>query len=106
MQTASLSGQRVLQALRGALDGNLKVRLADPAISASDVYCGLVVFVLDGLRVAFYFDCSDLDYCEWAEDEAGHRGELDSWFDQGEEPVAMLDEVDQERLRQLLVAAV
>jgi hypothetical protein len=101
-----LGGLRVLQALRRALEGLVTVRLADPSISARDVYCGIVAFSLDGLRVAFYFDCADLDYCEWAEDGAGQRGEFDGWFDQGEEPVAMLDEVDQERLRQLLVEAV
>jgi hypothetical protein len=102
----TLSGERVLQALRRALEGLVVVRLADPVIKPADLYCGVVVFAIDGLRVAFYIDCGDLDYCDFAEDEAGQRGEFDSWYDRGEEPVAMLDQSDQNRLMNILLAAV
>ncbi|MGM3218187.1 DUF7693 family protein [Pseudomonas sp. PhalM4] len=71
-----LSGDRVLERLRGVLEGRVEVKLADPAISASGVDHGIVAFVLDGMRVAFYFDCGDLDYCEWAETPEGDRGEI------------------------------
>jgi hypothetical protein len=101
-----LSGLRVLRALRRALDGLVVVRLAEPVIKPADLYCGVAVFAIDGLKVAFYFDCGDLDYCEWAEDEDGQRGDFDGWYDRGEEPVALLDEAEQNRLMNLLVEAV
>lgn len=101
-----LSGEIVLERIRGALDGQVPVWLADPAISAKGVENGIVAFDQAGMQVAFYFDGGDLDYCQWAEDRGGQRGEFDHWYDLGTEPVAMLDEADQERLRGLLVAAV
>lgn len=101
-----LGGGAVLERIRAVLDGQVPVWLADPAISAKGVDHGVVAFDLAGMQVAFYFDCGDLDYCQWAEDRGGQRGEFDRWYDLGTEPVAMLDEADQERLRELLVAAV
>jgi hypothetical protein len=66
---------------------------------------GLVTVDIDDLQVCFYIDDGQLDYAEWAVDLAGQRGEFSEWYDLGTEPVAQLDEVDQERLRKLIEAA-
>ena len=104
-----LSGFRVLKAFRAALDGRVKVRRVDgPAglFSVWELGHGVVTVDIDELRVCFYIDDGFLDYCEWAEDHAGQRGEFSGWFDSGTEPVAQLSLADQERLRQLIESAV
>lgn len=101
-----LGGGAVLARIRAVLDGQVPVWLADPAISAKGVENGIVAFDLAGMQIGFRFDAGNLTRCEWAESPAGDRGEFSRWYDLGAEPVAMLDEADQVRLRELMVDVV
>lgn len=108
METVGLSGERVLRAFRAVLDGSVLVRRVEGPVGKFTVWeigHGLITVDIDDLRICFYIDDGLLDYCEWAEDLDGHRGEFRAWDDSGTEPVARLSEVDQKQLRKLIETA-
>lgn len=108
MMLVELSAQRVLEACKAALEGRAMIRQVDGPVGEFTVWevgHGLIKVDIEDLRICFYIDDGQLDYCEWAEDRGGLRGEFDHWYDLGTEPVAQLSEVDQEQLRKLIEAA-
>ncbi len=109
MEVQGLSGDRVLEACRAVLDGRAMVRRVDGPVGEYTVWQmghGLLTVDIEDLRICFYIDDGQPDYCEWAEDRAGQRGDFSTWYDLGTEPIARLSEVDQEQLRQRLAEAV
>ena len=97
-----LSGYEVAQLFRDALLGNVEVRLETPGITWRDVYCGIVEFRIEGWLVAFFNDCNCLDYCEYAQAPDGRAGTFESWYETGEEPIALLTAAEQFALANLL----
>jgi hypothetical protein len=103
-----LSGLRVLEALRAALAGQVPIQPVHGPVGKYtlwEVGHGLVTVDIDDLRVCFYIDDGFLDYCEWAVDKAGQRGNFERWSELGTEPVAQLSQDDQKRLLVMIEAA-
>lgn len=88
--------------LHRAITGQVTLRLENPELSWGKTYCGVVGFQTNGWTLRFYNDCNSLDYCDSATDPDGRIGTFDGWHATGEEPVALLCEVEQRALEDLL----
>jgi hypothetical protein len=101
MVRPELPGTQVHQVLLEILQGTRSIKRIGSQ-SWDEVYAGLVPFDAEGWAITFFNDCSHLDYCHECTSPDGRKGEFDSWYDAGTEPVMLLDDCKRFELEQIL----
>lgn len=100
----SIEAAEVAEVFRGALRGEIAVKLAGER-SWEDVWCGDVEFIFGDWRITIFNDVMELDYVDHAVAPDGRTVEYEDWFNdenQGADPVDLLTLDEQRALEKLL----
>ncbi|POA43436.1 hypothetical protein C1893_27665 [Pseudomonas sp. MPR-ANC1] len=92
-----LSAREVCQRLRDAALGVLALQ-----VSAAPAEAGLIAVDIEGWHLLLDFEGKRLHHCEFARDDNGHEGALDTWQRYGTDPVSLLSTWELAQIENLL----
>ena len=95
-----IPGAEIVALFRRVLSGE-SVIFPD-GISWDDVWAGNFHCHIDGYSVVIFNDCGECDYVDSATAPDGRTGDFDSWYDGGDEPVAMLEMSEVAKMEDIL----
>lgn len=85
-----LSGYKVAEQIRKAINGEVEVLLADENQSWNEVWAGNCGVYVGEWYMVFFNDCNCLDYCQKAVRQDGKTGEFNDWTTPNQQPIDLL----------------
>lgn len=96
--TTQVSGYEIAAVLRQVGRGEIAVKLVDSGWPWNRVYAGNVAFEIAGYRLVIFNDCDELDYIDSVVTPDDRVGDFEEWYINGEEPVSLLTEAEQQAI--------
>ena len=99
----TIPGQEIADIFRKAIRKETEVVAV--GYSWNDAFAGNAHIRIDGYDLLIFNDCLELDYVDTATAPDGRTGDFDKWFDDGDEPVSLINQEEVARMERILEEA-
>lgn len=97
---ATIPGVEIAELFRQAIRGEIEVVAV--GYSWEDAFAGNSRIRMGGYDMLIFNDCYELDYVDSATSPDGRTGDFDTWYDNGDEPVALLSSTEVAAMESIL----